>query len=162
MSSDNPPGAHPELEDLSLAKKIDRLFITMHPKDRGEWTYREVSEGVRELGTSISPSYLWQLRKGERTNPTIRQISALADFFHVPVMYFFGSTSEVEAVDAQLSLVRAMRDKGVREVALRAATLSPAGLRAISGLISELQGVTGMSSQRQRKKPRDGAEPADE
>ncbi|MGL5830422.1 MAG: hypothetical protein ACRC0L_12765, partial [Angustibacter sp.] len=86
-------------------------------------------------------------------------ISALAEFFHVPVMYFFGSSAEVDAVDAQLSLVGAMRDRGVREVALRAATLSPAGLRAISGLIGELQSVSGMSRQRLRRKPEPEPEP---
>ncbi|MDQ1286789.1 MAG: hypothetical protein QG622_354 [Actinomycetota bacterium] len=137
---------------LSLADKIDRLFATMHPKDRGEFTYREVADGIKTLladrgepDGSLSPSYICQLRKGRRTNPTLRQVEMLAAFFKVPVTYFAGSPSEVEAIDAQMSLVRALRDQDVRDIALRASALTPAGLRAVADVIATLARVPGMS-----------------
>jgi len=138
---------------LTLAEKLDRCFQTMHPAGRGEWTYREVSRGIGDTGVTISPSYLWQLRKGQRDNPTVRQMQAVADFFHVPMTYFFGASEEVEIVDAQMMLVRAMRDHQVRDVALRASELSPAGLRAVANIIGELQNVSGMSARRGRRRP---------
>jgi transcriptional regulator with XRE-family HTH domain len=131
--------------EMSLSYKIDRLFTTMHPKGRGEWTYREASMAIKAAGITISPSYIWQLRKGERTNPTLRQIEGLANFFHVPVTYFFGSTEQFNTIDAQLSLVRAMRDQDIRDIALRTATLTSDGLRIVSTLIDQLQTTQGMS-----------------
>jgi transcriptional regulator with XRE-family HTH domain len=145
-----PPG-------LSLADKIERLFATMHPKERGEFTYREVADGIRTLlaergerDGSLSPSYICQLRKGRRSNPTLRQVEMLAAFFKVPVTYFVGSPSDVEAIDAQLSLVRVLRDHDVRDIALRASALTPAGLRAVAEVITTLQGVPGLSRRRHR------------
>jgi len=145
--------------DLTLAEKLDRLFATMHPKDRGEFTYREVEAGVRavlaengDAEGSISASYLCQLRRGRRTNPTLKQVQALAAFFKVPVTYFVGTSDEVESIDAQMSLVRALRDHGVRDVALRASQLTPAGIRAVADVITSLQEVPGMTRRRSRRR----------
>ncbi len=139
-------------ENLTLAQKIDRVWLTMHPKDRGPWTYPEVVAGVKALGVTVSASYLWHLRNGVRTNPTVNQIEALATFFHVPVSYFFGTTAEVENVDAQLVLVEAMRSPELRDLALRASTLSPAGMRAIAHMIEDIQTVQGMSTRRDKSR----------
>jgi len=144
----SPPGG------LTLAEKIDRVWLTMHPKDRGPWTYPEVVAGIKALGVTVSASYLWHLRNGVRTNPTVNQIEALATFFHVPVSYFFGTTAEVEEVDAQLGLVRAMRSPELRDLAFRASTLSPAGMRAIAHMVEDIQTVQGMSTRRSKgRKP---------
>jgi len=73
----------------TLAEKIDRLFQTVHPAD-GEYTHEEVASAIREAGgPTISGSYLWQLRKGVRDNPTMRHLEALSEFFGVPPAYFF-------------------------------------------------------------------------
>jgi transcriptional regulator with XRE-family HTH domain len=137
---------------LTLAAKLDRCFLTMHPKDRGEWTYKEVAAGVADLGVAVSPSYLWQLRRGKKDNPTVRQIEVLARFFHVPMTYFFGTDDEVDNIDAQMTVVRALRSPEVQEVAVRASSLTPAGLRAIAHIIDELQAVEGMAAPRARKR----------
>lgn len=42
-------------------------------------------------GVTISQSYIWQLRKGKKDNPTLKHLQALADFFGVPAAYFFDS-----------------------------------------------------------------------
>ena len=145
-------GAPPRM--LTLAEKFDRCFQTMHPKDRGPWTYNEVVAGVKALGVTVSASYLWHLRNGKRDNPSARQIEALARFFHVPVTYFLGTVEEVEEVDAQLTVVRAMRSPELRDLAFRASTLTPAGIRAIAHMIEDIQTVQGMSTRRdKRRKP---------
>lgn len=153
MSADDEQATPPGVASLTLADKLDRCFRTMHPADRGEWTYREVSAEIAKTGVSVSPSYIWQLRKGQRDNPTVRQIQAIADFFHIPITYFFGPPEEVDQLDAQMTLVRAMRDHKVRDLALRASELSPAGIRAIANIIDELQNVRGMSARRTRRTP---------
>ena len=34
----------------TLAQKIDRLFRTVHPRDRGEYSFEEVAEAIRARG----------------------------------------------------------------------------------------------------------------
>ena len=66
----------------SLASKLDRLFQAVRPGGRGEYSYQEVADAIRaERGPTISATYLWQLRKGLRDNPTRNHLAALARFF---------------------------------------------------------------------------------
>lgn len=128
----------------TLAEKIERCFITMHPADRGPFTLREVSEGMAKLGASASVGYLWNLRTGKQTNVGLDKIQALAKFFHISATYFLGDEKEVDDIDAQMAVVRAMRNPAVRDVALRAGELSPAGLRAIAAMLREVEMVQGL------------------
>jgi len=79
----------------------------------------------------VSAAYIWQLRKGVRDNPTERHLEALADSFGVPPSHFFDE-DDARRVDAELELLAAMRDAGVRHVALRATGPSPTSLAAIA------------------------------
>src|SRR5579884_390058 len=80
-------------ESRSLADRIDHLLTTVHPRDRGPYTYEEVAEGIRaQGGPTISAQYLNQLHRGRRDNPTKQHLEALARFFGVPVAYFFDDT----------------------------------------------------------------------
>ncbi len=129
----------------TLAEKLDFLFRTVHPRGRGEYTYEEVAQALRKRGgPTISATYVWQLRKGLRTNPTVRHIEALSEFFGVPPAYFFNE--EVAArVDAELELLVAMRDSGVRELALRAFGLSSGSLAAIRTMIEQVRILEGLN-----------------
>lgn len=128
----------------SLAAKLDRLFKTVHPADRGEYSYEEVANALKERGGStVSATYLWQLRKGLRDNPTKRHLEALADFFGVTPAYFFDEEA-AERIDAELELLAALRDASVRGVALRAAGLSPDTLQAIRGIIEQARRLEGL------------------
>jgi transcriptional regulator with XRE-family HTH domain len=136
-------GDSPQLDEPgageTLAERLNFLFKQMRPRGRGEFTLEEVCTGMRERrGVKISPAYLSQLRKGTRANPSRQVVEALADFFGVKPSYFY-SGDDAEAITAQIELFAAMRDAGVRDIALRAARLSPAGLRAIARMIDEVQ-----------------------
>jgi transcriptional regulator with XRE-family HTH domain len=73
----------------TLAEKIDHLFTVVHPA-QGEYTHEQVATAIEEAGgPTISATYLWQLRKGLRDNPTKRHLEALSSFFGVPPSYFF-------------------------------------------------------------------------
>ena len=133
-------------EPKTLAAKLDYLFRVVHPKGRGEYTYREVAQAINDAdsSTTISASYVWQLRRGEKDNPTIRHIEAMARFFGVPPSYFLDEQAAAD-ITAQLELLASMRDNDVREIALRASDLSPAALKMIKNLIEDTRRIEGLS-----------------
>jgi transcriptional regulator with XRE-family HTH domain len=138
----------------TLAERLDRLFRSVHPAGRGEYSYEEVAAGIRDQGTMISHTYVWQLRKGARDNPTMRHLEGLAQFFGVPMSYFLDeNTAEI---DAQLRLLSALRDFPVRNIALRAADLSPAGLAAIQAMIEHARSLEGLPTENVPATPSEG------
>ena len=138
------PPPRPHRPKQTLAQKLDHLFRTVHPRNRGPYSLREVAAAVaRGGGPPISPTYLMQLRRGLRDNPTRRQLEALADFFGVSPFYFFDDDI-AERTDAQLDLLAALRDADVRHLALRAAVLSPQTVRVITELIERARALEGI------------------
>lgn len=130
----------------TLAEKIDRLFSTVHPA-KGEYSHEDVASAIRKAGgPTISATYLWQLRKGLRDNPTKRHLEALAGFFGVSPAYFFDD-EVAERIDAELSLLAAMRDAQVRNVALRASGLSTESLQTIAEMIERVRKLEGLPDQ---------------
>jgi len=131
-------------EELSLAEKINYLFATVRP-DGGQREFSNehvAAEIARSSGVTISQSYIWQLRKGKKDNPTLKHLQALADFFGVPAAYFFDS--EVNArVNEQLQVLRteqARRELNadhdqVALMAMRAGELSPEHRRQVMDLL---------------------------
>jgi transcriptional regulator with XRE-family HTH domain len=106
--------------------------------DREPYSNEEVARACREAtGESFSTTYLWQLRTGRRDNPTKRHLEALARFFGVPPAYFFDDEQSTK-IEEELALLGALRDAGVRDVALRAVTLSADGLDTISDMIDAI------------------------
>src|SRR5258706_13749135 len=97
------------MTDMTLAAKLDRLFRTVRPQSQGEYTYEEVATAIRERGVMISHTYIWQLRKGARDNPTKRHLDALAEIFGVNAAYFLDDEA-ARRIDEQLELLAAMRD----------------------------------------------------
>lgn len=103
----------------SLADKLNWLFETVRRPDGRKHTNKEVAEFCRErTGESFSPEYVSQLRKGQRDNPTKRNMEALAAFFDVSPAYFFDDEKS-EQIRAQMDLAAALRDGDVRALALR-------------------------------------------
>src|SRR6266536_1727734 len=103
----------------TLAARLNKLFASVRKPGGAEYSQREVAEGVTELGEPISHSYVGQLRKGEKDNPTLRHLRGLARFFGVPVEYF--TNDDVAAqVDLELDKLRALQALRVRTAAMRA------------------------------------------
>ena len=134
-----------EDQPSSLARKLNRLFETIHPAGRGEYSPEEVAKAIADSGQgSISPAYIYLLRKGQRDNPTKRHLELLAGFFGVPPAYFFDDAA-AERIEQQLDLLAAFRDGNVRRLAARASGLSPRSLTSILQMVDaarELEGLT--------------------
>ena len=137
----------------SLAQKLDHLFATVRPRGADEATYREVAAAIAtQGGPTISPSYIWQLRTGVKDNPTLKHLQALAQYFGVETAYFFDDVA-AERIDAELALLTAMRDAGVRSVALRAAGLSPESLGLVRDVIDGARRLEGEARRRGGARP---------
>ncbi|MBO0805845.1 MAG: helix-turn-helix transcriptional regulator [Nocardiopsaceae bacterium] len=128
----------------TLAERLEYLFRTVREPGRREYSNEEVATAIaRDQGVTISASYIWYLRTGQRDNPTFRHLNALARFFGVPPAYFFDDDASAQ-VTAELALLTAMKDAGVRDVALRAAGLSPASLDTINDVIGRVRELEGL------------------
>lgn len=132
-----------EQHKRTLADKLNHLFATVVPRGRDAYSNEEVAQAITTAGEPISGSYIWLLRKGRRDNPTIRHLEALAKFFGVPPAYFFDDETTA-AVESDLALVVAMKDLGVRDVALRTAGLAPQSLAMITEVIERVRQLEGL------------------
>ncbi|REK85358.1 XRE family transcriptional regulator [Streptomyces inhibens] len=127
----------------TLAAKLNHLFETVIPAGRGPYSTEEVARAITTDGVPISGSYIWLLRKGQRDNPTLRHLEGMARFFGVPPAYFFDDQVSAK-VDADLTLLTALRDSQVQQVALRTAGLSPRTLSSISEVIERVRELEGL------------------
>ena len=138
----------PQARGGRLADRLDYLFRTVHPKDRGPYTPADVAEAVNQTAGErvISSTYVWQLRTGRRDNPTQKHLSALGAFFGVSPMYFF-QEAEADRDAVPPELIAALKNDEVRDMALRTVGLSDRALRAIKDMIENARAVEGLAAQ---------------
>jgi len=133
-------------QPLTLADKLNHLFASVRPLDsaRGEYTHEQVATAIEQAGgPTISATYVWQLRKGLRDNPTKHHLEGLAGFFGVPPAYFLDDETAAR-VDEQLDLLAAFRDPLVRDLAVRASGLSPQTLRTVLDMVDRARQLEGL------------------
>jgi transcriptional regulator with XRE-family HTH domain len=136
--------AEPSTPPRTLAEKLQHLFASVRPAGRGEYSNHEVATAIEAAGgPTISATYIWQLRKGLRTNPTLNHLEALARFFGVPTSYFLDD-EKADEIDAQLELLAALRDSKVQAIALRASGVSAEGLKAIVTMLDHVRRAEGL------------------
>lgn len=132
---------------LTLAEKIDHLLaLRVEVEMDGKPSYKKMATEIAKLsGESFSAAYLWQLHRGERTNPTLRHLRAMAQYFDVPVSYFTDDDVAREMINEEIlarrELDKSMVDSGVSAVFLRGdlAALSPEGKRMAADMIHQLR-----------------------
>ncbi|SDN04556.1 helix-turn-helix domain-containing protein [Allokutzneria albata] len=134
----------------SFAERLNSLFEACRREDGNPYTYEQVAAGAAAAGVSMSASYVWGLRKGTKTNPTVNHVKALAHFFGVPASYFFDDAT-TDKVDERLATAKAERQRAdeIRHraeellqgrgrgqlMALRASELSEVGFQQVEGLL---------------------------
>lgn len=121
----------------TFAARLNRLFDTVYPPGRGPYAGSEAVAALRGAGIKISAPYLSQLRSGNRTNPSVATMTALANFFGVEPA-FFTDDDYYNELDAELAWLDATRDDEVRRIATRVMRLSPPARRELELKADEL------------------------
>jgi transcriptional regulator with XRE-family HTH domain len=91
--------------DSDLAAKLNKLFEVMHKPSEPPLSNAAAAGAItKTTGVSISTAYIWQLRSGIKTNPTVQHLRAIADFFGVPASYLIDRNTD-QKIEAQLTLM---------------------------------------------------------
>ena len=140
----------------SFAERLDFLFRTHRRPDGHEYSTRQVAVWIQEQRDHpVSPAYIWQLRSGERDNPTKRPLEDLAAFFGVSPQYFF-EEDETERTQTESALLAALQQQPeVRHLALRSLGVSAESLQAIGETIERVRALEGLDRQRARQGDRE-------
>jgi transcriptional regulator with XRE-family HTH domain len=127
-----------------IAERLNRLWDAHRPGSPP--SLQEVADAVnQEAGHRVvAPQYLSMLRRGQRTEPGFTILAALARYFGVKVDYFTGDDESAQQTEAELRLLQALRDDGVRRIALCAADLSPEDLEQILGIVRRFRLADGL------------------
>ncbi|MGW1374725.1 hypothetical protein ACWD6P_10705 [Streptomyces sp. NPDC002446] len=138
-------GVEAEERALVLAEKLNHLFGTvLHPEGR-PYKNEEVARLIAESGKGkVSVRTIQKMRAAVSEDHGMGKIQALASFFGVPTAYFFDDRAEAD-VPAEAALRAAMRNAGIRQVALRADGLSPEGMELVRDVIERVRKSEGLS-----------------
>jgi transcriptional regulator with XRE-family HTH domain len=108
-------------------------------------------------GTGLSEAAVAALRTGERPNPTINTISALAQFFGVPEERLMPPEAlETEASEARAlkqELAEVLADADVRNIALRSRGLSTGSIELIKAVVAKARELEGLDGPAGRQQP---------
>ncbi len=127
-----------------IAERLNRLWEAFRPGSPP--SLQEVADAVnRDAGRRVVvPQYLSMLRRGQRTEPGFTVLAALARYFGVTVDYFTADDEAARHTEEELRLLRALRDDGVRQIALCAADLSATDLEQILGIVRRFRVADGL------------------
>jgi transcriptional regulator with XRE-family HTH domain len=128
----------------TFSDRLNQLFATVYPRDRGPHSLQEVADAINAQGDDrISPSYLSQLRSGKKDNPSSKTINALAWFFKVEPGFFF-DTEYARQMEADLAMLAKLRDAGVEKIAARSFDLTPENQVALETMVEALRKSQGL------------------
>lgn len=130
----------PDLADgvPGLAATLNHLFATvLMPGGQGLWTNEAAARTLSEHGTLVTGAYLGMLRGGKRTNPSARNLHAIATLFGVPLDYFFTGPVRTQT-DDDLRLLMAVKAHGVEGLG-RSLGLTGAGVALVVDFADQLR-----------------------
>jgi transcriptional regulator with XRE-family HTH domain len=143
----------PDQDRPSFAGKLACLIETVHPPDRGPYSYREIAAGIAGHPGAMTAAAIHQLVSGKQPHPRIHYVEALASFFGVPVTYFFDEDAAARITD-QITQLSAWRDTEARHIAERVVELGPRDRHTVTNLIDTLRAYDEQPrATRRRRKP---------
>lgn len=133
-------GGTSEQPQAKLARKLNLLLDLFEAQGSSPLTYPQVSKHMSDRGTPLSRSRWAYMRAGDgpmATDPAL--LRNLAEFFGVDPGYLLDDGGEVpDLVDAQLQLLRTLRENRVKNFAVRQLQgISPEALLRLRGAIDE-------------------------
>lgn len=150
MPIDAPPAENSPTSP-TLAQRINRLFDTMRRPGDAPLSHAAAAEQITEkTGVPISAAYIWQLRVGRKSNPTVAHLQAIAEFFGVPPSYLLDKDVDPK-LDAQLELLQSLRDAGVLDLAMRASELTPESIKSLAVMVDQARRLEQVPRARETK-----------
>ncbi|WP_454561866.1 XRE family transcriptional regulator [Mycobacterium haemophilum] len=135
-STDGAGGSTPASE---LSGKLNKLFEIIRRPSEPPLSNAAAAEAItKQTGVSISSAYMSQLRAGVIKNPTVQHLRAIAEFFGVSPSYLIDPDIDPH-IDAQLNLLQALRDSGVRDIAMPASDLTPQSLNSLAAIVDHVR-----------------------
>lgn len=113
-----------------IVQRVNRLFETRHPADRGPYSNYDIAARAGEHGYEISAAAIQQIRSGRRSNPTVRVLRGLAAAFEVPITYFF---EDHPAADPSAQV------EAAGEIRARSGEISDRASQLLADLVHELR-----------------------
>jgi transcriptional regulator with XRE-family HTH domain len=140
-----------------FARRLDRLLRSA-PEGRKPYTPKEVATAINDAaGEHIaSGTYIWQLRTGQKDNPTYKVVVGLSRFFAVSPTYFFDE-AETGRGEIPAEVALALKNDRVRDVALDMAGLSERSLEAVRQLVANARVLEGQAQAGPRPRTRRAA-----
>lgn len=103
---------------VDFAQRLTRLFEETQRPDGRRWTLQYVADECVTRGQQVTKAYILHLKSGQRTEPRLTLVEALADVFRVPVAYFTADYAGRMTSDL-LPLLVAMADPRARVLLTR-------------------------------------------
>jgi hypothetical protein len=131
----------------TLADVIDLLFTTIRRPNGSEHSMEEAAKACTEWladrgGGTLSKQYLRLLRSGDKDNPSIKQMEALAVFFDVDPAIWSLHSERSRKIQKDLVLARKLIDSfsgaGLQAIAMRHGVLADIDRDAIVEFIGNL------------------------
>jgi len=94
---------------------LNKVFAVMHRRDTPQVSNSEAARAISETGVAITAAEVEQLRTAQIVHPPVEHVSAIAAYFGVPARFLLNGDPEV---DAQLDLLRQLRDNQIRDIHL--------------------------------------------
>lgn len=127
----------------SFADRLNQLFETQRDPDGKPWTNVAVAKAMHKIGFPGAPGYLSQLRNGQRDNPTLSYVKAVAQVFGVPATYFTEDSDDAARLRDDHAILTALQDSGIAGLALRAKDLDKESLQSIEVIMDAVRKLKG-------------------
>lgn len=127
-----------------IAERLDHLFATVRPGTR-PYTLKEVADGINaRLGERLlTVQYLSQLRRGDRDQPSLRVLQAIADWFGIHYSYFTAEDVTRPSAD-ELRVRKLMQDTDLRTIMFRSDGISPPKRKMILDMLETIREAEGL------------------
>ena len=121
----------------TIAGRVRALLRALKPNGVADPSDDQLLRWMRQKGHEVDPIELAALRSGGGDVGSDGVVSALAKYLGVPEAILVDEAA-ANAIIPSLPLLKAMQDKKLRRLALRAGTLDPNDLQRVADLVNRL------------------------
>jgi len=137
-------------DDDGLAERLNHLFASTASLRGRCASNNEVAADIKAAHPEVrvSGAYLSALRSGKRSQPSVKLLRALADYFNVSMSYFtepHHSDATAPTADRDTAeLAAQLNELGVRRIALRAVGLNQDSLSTVTAVLDHVRKLQGL------------------